>query len=464
MSDTRKIGLWSLVFYAFAMNLAIRWLATGAATGAKSLPIWPLAGLVFLLPLLTATLDLSARFPGEGAIYTWTGQTQGKFAGFMCGWIYWTSNIPYFAGLLIFVNSMLAAVIGGAFGAWLGSPMGAFSASAVLILVVGFLHSLGLGAGKWIPLAGATATLLIYAVLVGAGLWLGLHGQSATNFATADYRPPMNADGAILWSAMVFAYGGAEGVALLRNTVKGGIKTLRTGLIILGVTLSFAFLLGTAAMLMIIPQEQASRLAGLPDALKAAAERLHIVQAAPWLILALALSQAGAVSAWFGAAARLPFAAGIDAALPKAVGYMDPKTGAPVVAIWLQVALVIIMLALSQAGTTVAKAYDFIVAMGVLSYTLPYLFMFVAYWKAQSLPEPEGGTGVAGGARFGRWMAAVGFVGSLTAILCSFVPTPDATPGALGGWMATIKLAGAGLVLIVSGAILYVAARRKTPS
>jgi len=461
MSDTRKICLWSLVFYAFAMNLAIRWLATGAATGAKSLPIWPLAGLVFLLPLLTGTLDLSARFPGEGAIYAWTRHTQGPFAGFMCGWLYWASNIPYFAGLLIFVNAMLGSLAGGAFGAWLAAPLGTFVASTLLILVVGFLHSRGLGAGKWIPLAGAAATLVIYGVLVGAGLWLGAKGQSATNFAAADYRPPVNADGAILWSSMVFAYGGAEGVALLRNTVKGGIRTLRMGLVILGVVLSFAFLLGTATMLMIIPQEQASRLAGLPDALKAAAERFHMVQAAPWLILALALSQAGAVSAWFGAAARLPFAAGIDAALPKAVGYMDPKTGAPVVAIWLQVALVIAMLALSQAGTTVAKAYDFIVAMSVLSYTLPYLFMFVAYWKAQGLPEPEGGTGVAGGAKWGRWLAALGFLGSLSAILCSFVPTPDATPGALGGWMATMKLAGAALVLIVLGGVLYFVARTR---
>ena len=464
MSDTRKIGLWSLVFYAFAMNLAIRWLATGAATGAKSLPIWPLAGLVFLLPLLTATLDLSARFPGEGAIYAWTRHTQGPFAGFMCGWLYWASNVPYFAGLLIFVNSMLAQVAGGAFGAWLGGPLGAFVASTVMILLVGFLHSRGLGAGKWIPLAGAAATLVIYAVLVGSGLWLGVQGHSATNFAAADYRPPLNADGAILWSAMVFAYGGAEGVALLRNAVKGGIRTLRSGLIILGITLSFAFLLGTACMLMVIPQDQASRLAGLPDALKAAAGRIHAAQIAPWLVLALALSQAGAVSAWFGAAARLPFAAGLDAALPKAVGYMDPKTGAPVAAIWLQVALVVLMLVLSQSGTTVAKAYDFIVAMSVLSYTLPYLFMFAAYWKAQSLPEPEGGTGVAGGPRFGRWMAALGFVGALSAILCSFVPTPDAMPGALGGWMATIKLAGAALVLIVSGGVLYFIARMRKPS
>mgnify|MGYP000739397183 FL=1 len=122
------------------------------------------------------------------------------------------------------------------------------------------------------------------------------------------------------------------------------------------------------------------------------------------------------------------------------------------------------MLALSQAGTTVAKAYDFIVAMSVLSYTLPYLFMFVAYWKAQGLPMPDGGTGVAGGAKWGRWLAALGFLGSLSAILCSLVPTPDATPGALGGWMATIKLAGAALVLIVSGAVLYAIAKtRKVP-
>src|ERR1700761_4519879 len=91
----KKAGFWAIALYATSMNFSIRWLATGAATGPVALPIWVLAAILFLIPLVIATLELSARFPQEGAIYAWTRKTQGNFAGFMCGWIYWACNLPY---------------------------------------------------------------------------------------------------------------------------------------------------------------------------------------------------------------------------------------------------------------------------------------------------------------------------------------------------------------------------------
>jgi amino acid transporter len=88
-----------LVLYGVAMNLGIRWLATGAATGTMSLPIWIVAGVLFLAPLVLATLALSQRFPEEGAIYAWARETQGPLPGFLCGWLYWACNLPFFAGM-----------------------------------------------------------------------------------------------------------------------------------------------------------------------------------------------------------------------------------------------------------------------------------------------------------------------------------------------------------------------------
>ncbi len=467
MDAVKKPGLWSVVFYALAMNLAIRWLATAAATGPTSLPIWILAAALFLAPLVFATLDLSGRYPGVGAIYAWTRETQGPFSGFVCGWLYWACNLPYFAGLLIFIVNLAGTIFKGfpattAAGDWLLTPFGTFSLSTVLVVVIAWLHSRGLGAGKWIPVAGATATLALYAFLVGAGFFFSAHSGSATDFAHASYLPPLNADGAVLWSTMIFAYGGAEGVALLRNEIRGGNKTLTTALIMVGVLLAVAFAIGTVAMLMIIPQDQASRLGGLPNALTAAAGKLGHSAIGPWLLVALALSQAGGLSAWFGVAARLPFAAGIDQALPKALGETDPKTGAPKVAIWTQTLLVIVLLGLSQAGTTVAGAYDFIVAMGVLTYTIPYVYMFIAYWKSQRTPSPEP---IWGGKTFALIMAATGFVVVWSAILCSLVPPGKAADASFAAqfayWWPTLKLLFASVILIGAGAIVYLLGKAK---
>jgi amino acid transporter len=456
MQNQRQIGFWDIVLYATAMNFGVRWLATGAAAGPAALPIWLLAAALFLAPLVIATLEMSSRYEDEGGVYAWTRRALGPFAGFLCGWIYWVCNLPFFSGQLYFIVNLLGRAIGGDIGVWLMAPLGALSASAFLVIVVGGLHALGLGSGKHLPAWGAVASIGLLVFLIGAGFWLAAARGPATNFASASYLPPLNANGAILWSTMVFAYGGAEGVALLRNETKGGVRTIARALVLVGAFLAIAYLLGTAAMLMLLPQGEASRLDGLPEALERALDEVGEGAWGPLALGLLALALLGSTSAWFGAAARLPFAAGIDRVLPAVFAKRDEKTGAPIVAIWTQTVLVIVLVALSQSGASFAAAYDFLVSMSVLSYTLPFVFLFAAYWRVQGEDTPSLTWRTPGGAKSARWIAALGLVVSASAILGSLAPSPDAVDAGA----ATLKLAFASFVLIASGAVFYWLRRR----
>ena len=452
----KKAGFWAIALYATSMNFSIRWLATGAATGPVALPIWILAAVLFLVPLLTATLELSARFPEEGAIYAWTRETQGNFAGFMCGWLYWACNLPYFASLLYFGVNLVGQALAAwpataALGAVIAQPLGAFIASCVVLLIITVMHTRGFGVGKWLPIVGAAVSIALALFIVAAAFYLSGRDGPATHFATASYKLSSVADGAILWSTMVFAFGGDEGVALMRGEAKNGVKTLIGALILLGVFQALMYAGGTAAMLAIVPQDVASRLGGLPQALNAAMSKLH---AAPWfpiVLLCVALSMLAGLSAWFGAAARLPFAVGIDRMLPKALAYRDPKTGAPTVSLWMQAALTIPIMALGAAGASVAGAYDFVVSMGVLTFVIPYLWMFIAYWKVQSRPGEGLDFRTPGGVNAGRALALLGLAVTVSAILGSMIPSPDAADK-LGTF---IKLIVASAVMIGLGAAIY---------
>ena len=446
MDITKKVGLWDIVLYATAMNFGIRWLAVGAATGPVAIPIWVIAAVLFLVPLSMATMVLSDKFPGEGAIYAWTRETMGPFAGFLCGWIYWACNIPFFCGLLVFIVNLAGRSIGGEAGHLLTQPTGVLVASSLILIVVGWMHSRGIAMGKWLSSGGAVVSIGLLLFLTGAGFYFNATVGSATNFATASYVPKLDANAAILWATMVFGYGGAEGVALLRNEAKGGAATIIRALVLVGVGLAAAYVLGTAGMLMILPQDTASRLDGLPGAMDVAVAKLQVAWLSPWLSGGLALVMLGGLSAWFGAAARLPFAAGIDHMLPAFIGKRDATTGAPYVAIWLQTGLTVAITIFSQAGVkTLAAVYDFIVQMSTLSYTLPFLFLFIAWWLADVRPRS-------------RSISVLGFLVSLSAIICSFVPAPGT------GWGSTVKLAIATVVMLVSGAGLYglYLLRRKT--
>lgn len=466
MADRKQAGLIAIALYAAAMNFSVRWLASGAATGTPSLPIWVVAAVLFLIPLVLCTLELSARFPEDGAIYAWTRETQGDFAGFLCGWIYWACNLPYFASLLFFIVNIFARALeslspGNPVTAWLGQPLGSFATCSALTLIVSALHMRGLGIGKWLPVVGAGMSIFLLLFFLVTGTWLLGRGQSATDFVHASYVPPLSADGAILWANMLFAYAGVEGVALMRNEVKGGVRTVVIALILLGILQAFGYSFGTAAMLAIVPQAEASRLGGLPDAIAVALDRVHFAMAQPVFLLLVGLSLLGGLSAWFGAAARLPFAVGVDRMLPAFVGRLDAKTGAPVNAIWIQAVLTIAVLGLSAFGSTVAGAYDFVVAMGVLTFMIPYLWMFAAYWIVQKR-DPHGlDFRTPGGSVWAKFWAVTGLIMVLSAIAGSLVPSPQ-EPHPLA---AFIKLLAASVALVLIGAAIYgvhLLRRRKT--
>ena len=459
---TKTLSFTDLFFYAAAMALSIRWISVAAAAGPSSLPIWVLAVVVFSGPLIVATAELTTRFAGEGGVYIWTEETFGPFWGFLCGWLYWVCNLPFFAGLLVFMLNMLAVAMGAAGQPLLDHPSLFMAVAVALSVAVGVVHYLGLGTGKWLSNIGGGSILVLAAGLVVVGALVAARHGSATDFVHARYVPPLNADTAILWATMVFGVGGSEALAFLRNDVRGGMKTILAVLAcVAGVQIIF-YLSATSALLAILSPAAATRLSGLPDALVLGLKTLGLGGLAPLVLLAGFACLLGSYSAWFGVAARLPFAAGIDAVLPTAFARRDPRSGAPVVSIAVQTVIVAVIVILSQAGDTLKGAYDFLVAMSVLSYTLPFLFLFAVFLVLQVRPTPADLPSDAwrtpGGPRWALAVGAVGMAATVVAVACTLVPSPDAKDQLA----EMLKLVFACAVLVFSGVAFYLLAARRS--
>jgi amino acid transporter len=464
MAIAKTLGFGDLFFYAASMTLSIRWISVAAAAGPASLWIWLLAVAVFSGPLIVATAELTTRFAGEGGVYVWTEEAFGQFWGFLCGWLYWTSNLPFFSGVLVFMLNLLALAIGPPGKVLIATPWLFTLAAVALAIAVGALHYLGLGTGKWLSNVGGTSNLVLAALLALAGGLVVARQGSATDFVHARYAAPLDANGAILWATMVFGVGGSEALAFLRNDVRGGMRTILAVLAAVALLQIAFFVTGTAAMLAILSPLAATRLSGLPDALILGLTTLGLGALAPLALVGGFLCSLGSYSAWFGVAARLPFAAGIDHVLPAAFGRRDPRSGAPVVAIAVQTVVVVLIVVLSQAGDTLKGAYDFLVAMSVLSYTLPFLFLFAVFLAVQ-VRAPRSGAAPAdawrtpGGRSVALAVGAVGMAATLAAVLCTLVPSPEAKNQLL----EAAKLVFASVVLIVSGVAAYALAKRRGP-
>ena len=454
-ASRRSLGFLDLFLYAAAMAFSLRWIATAAAAGPGSLFPWLAAVVGFMTPLVIATAELTGRFEGDGGLYLWTRESLGPFWGFLTGWLYWTCNLPFFSGLLYFIVGALAQAAGPAGRALVGEPV-LFAAVAMAIAgLVGLAHRLGLGVGKWLSDIGSIATFAILALLIALAALALATGRPATDFAHASYAVPFNGDGAALWATMVFAFGGPEALAFLRAEARGGMSQILKVLALIGLAAVAAYIAGSFAILAVVPVGEASRLTGVGDAIVAGLARAGLARLAPLALVVLAVSMLGGYSAWFGVAARLPLAVGVDRYLPAVFAKRDLRTGAPVAAIWTQIAAVLGLVVLGQAGASVKAAYDFLVAMSVLSYTLPFVFLFLVYLRVQSRPPPKEVWSTPGGARVARLVGVIGLVVTGSAIACTLVPSPSsARPLA-----DLAKLLIASMVLIGVGVGLYLARR-----
>ena len=153
-----KLKFLDVTFYAIVATIGIRWLPVAAALGPASLPLWLLALFTFYVPLSVATVELTARFSGGGSLYGWARGGFGPLAGFVCGWFYWLSLLPYFAGIIYFLSGMVLS----ATGVDTHNTALYLSTSVLIVCLATGLQLLGLRFAKWLPNIGASGSWLIF--------------------------------------------------------------------------------------------------------------------------------------------------------------------------------------------------------------------------------------------------------------------------------------------------------------
>jgi amino acid transporter len=198
-------------------------------------------------------------------------------------------------------------------------------------------------------------------------------------------------------------------------------------------------------------------LQGLVQAVSATAARVGFPGVLPVAAFLIALSNIGAAGAYLAAVARLPFVAGLDRFLPKAFGALHSRWKTPWVALLTQFVLGVIFIFLGQAGTSVKGAYDVLVSMGVITYFIPYLYLFAAMIKLQREPAGRDVIRVPGGSVVAKLVATVGFLTTSMTIALSLIPQPDEPNKGL----ALFKVVGGCGALVLIGIWIYWAGRRK---
>ncbi len=464
----KALGLWDVIAMNIVAVVGLRWIARSARIGAPSVSLWILAWLVFFIPLALAVIELSSRHPEQGGIYAWVRRAFGPFHGFVAGWCLWVNNLFYFPSLLLFAAANFALVLGPS-----GEGLAENRLYSVLF-VVGFLwfctaiNIIGLSAGKWVQTIGVIATWIPPALLIVCGAIAFATFGSATSFAPLELVPRDDILTTMsLWSSMCFAFSGFEIASMVGQEVKNPRRTLPLGIILSGVAVTAIYILSSASVLVAVPASELAERSGIADAIDLTTGRLGLAGMGALTGLLLAIGSIGGTNSWVAGAARVPFAAGVDAVMPTAFGRLHDHYRTPHVALIVQgIAATVLFLAsvfvsVGDGETSVQGAYDIMVNLTILVYFVPYLYLFAAWIRlrlsestatvdADAMTVPGGVAGVG-------LTAGVGFAATFIAIALVFVPPPE-TESILN---YEANLAGQSLLLVAVGFAFYALSRRR---
>lgn len=453
----RAMGFRDLLLFYLVTGFTVRWIGPAAAAGPSAVVIWLTACLAFYVPLMFTVLELSSRYPAEGGCYVWSKRAFGDFAGFITGWTYWTSNLPYFPGLFYF-TAATALFIGGPGWRQLGDrPLYFIAFSLLALALAAGLNLRGLAVGKWLHNLGAVGLWIPGLFLMALALVAWTRFGSATPFTSENIVPSTRLKDIVFWSTIAFSMSGLESASMMGEEIRDARRNIPRALLLAGVLITALYVLGTVAMLVTLPQAEILHLQGFMTAIETVSHKLDVGGVVPLIAVLVVVGGLGQAGAWFAAAGRLPFVAGLDRFLPPAFGRIHPRYGSPHVSLLAQAAVAAGFILLGQAGTTVKGAYDVLVSMSIISYFIPYLFMFASMIRLQREPAGPEVIRVPGGRPVAVALATLGFTVTTVSIALALIPAED-EPDKL---LAVTKVAGLTILLVAGGALVYFLGSRR---
>jgi glutamate:GABA antiporter len=460
----RELGTRDLVLFNVVAVLGLRWLATGAKAGPSALALWVLAALFFFVPQGLVVIELSSRFPEEGGIYQWTKRALGEKHGYLCGWCYWINNVLYYPNLLISTAVIATFVIGKGESGISNDWTYVLTATLICLWVAVGLNIVGMGTGKWLQNAGGVGTYIPGVILIVLGGALMLTGHPSANPITrANVMPNLRSlEGLNLWASIAFAFAGLELSSSLGGEVREPRRTLPRAILISAPLIAIAYLLGTAAVLWLVPRGEINVVSGFLQATANGARQISpsLWWLAPLAAAAYTVGNIGGVGAWLTGPARVAFSIGLDRYFPPAFGRVHPKWKTPYVAILVQATLATVFLLVSVLGrgTTVEKAYLIILDTQLLIYFIPYIYLFISFLIHRRTPAPAETVRVPGGPAVAWLVGVSGLSVALFAMVVAMVP-PDGETNVL---LFEAKVVGGALAFILFGGAVYWRAHRSS--
>jgi basic amino acid/polyamine antiporter, APA family len=295
--------------------------------------VWAIGGAVALIGAFVWA-ELASRYPDVGGQYVYLHRAYHPVVGFLYG-----------IALLFIINGGSLAAVSILFASYVDrsfvplGPIGVKVAAATALIALTAINAVGVRAGKW-----TTNTLMgakVLGMLALVALAFGRGAAPASHFAA-----PTTVDFGVsrLFTALVpilFAYGGWQSCANIAGEIKNPGRNLARANVFGVIVVVILYLsLNVAYLWVLTPAEVAASPALAADVARAAAGDAG----ARFVTLLIVVSSLGFLSVVVLTGARLYYAMATDGLLVAAAARLHPRYHTPVVALWLQATVSLILM------------------------------------------------------------------------------------------------------------------------
>jgi amino acid transporter len=382
--------------------------------GYAAIPWFIFSAIAFFVPFALMVAEFGSAFKDEkGGIYSWMEKSIGAKFAFIGTFMWYFSYITWMVNV---ASGMWVPISNAIFGedttqSWalfnLKGPQVLGILGIAWILLVTYTSTKGLDKIKKVTSVGGSAVLLLNVFLwVGAiAVLIGNHEhlaepikglQSFTQTPNPKYAGDIIASLAFVVYAL-FAYGGLEAVGGLVDQTDNPERNFPKGILLSAAIISVGYSLG---ILLIGIFTNWSSVMGIENVNLGNASYIVMANLGSSLGTAFGASHALAAAMGFGVARfvglsmflalsgaffTLMFSPlkqlieGTPANLwPGKIG--ETKNGLPIHAMWIQAAIVCVMIALiAFGGSTMAAFFNILVSMTNVAMTIPYVFIALAF-------------------------------------------------------------------------------------
>lgn len=431
VNATKKLTLVSLILMIFTSVYGFNNIPRSFyKMGYAAIPWYILSGIAFFVPFALMMAEFGAAFKNEkGGIYSWMEKSVGpKFAfigTFMwfASYVIWMVNVS--SGIWVPISNAIFGADTTKDWAFLGiqgltGPKTLGIMGIIWFIFVTYISTKGLDKIKKITSVGGTAVVIvnlvvwlsaIILVIVNHGFAQPIEGlKSFTTTPNPKYAGNMLSALAFVVYAL-FAYGGIEAVGGLVDQTENPEKTFPKGVMIAAAVIAIGYSFGILCIGVFTNWSNVMSVKGvtLGNASYVVMSNLGVafgqafgasqatsIVMGQWVARFFGLSMFLALTGAFFTLTYSPLKQLIDGTpkllWPGKLGETRKEDGMPVNAMWIQCAMVVVMIALvSFGGNSMAKFWDILVNMTNVAMTIPYMFLsiaFIAFKKKTSIEKP----------------------------------------------------------------------------